>query len=277
MYSSVKNLAAAVGLVLALAGPAQAQMAGLLPNGKQTFVDQNGQPIAGGTVNFYVPGGTTPKTTWVDSGEAVANANPVVLDAAGRAVIYGSGQYRELVKDQYGNIIWDQLTNFTAPVCSAFGTTAGTCTQGNDSRLAPAYFSVYLNNDQTFGSGTVQVQYDTVELDSSSGWDVSDHRFVPNRAGKWLFSTSCNLDGNFTAVQCMIYKNGLPVRSNTSNPSVSAGSFAFYVSGIISMNGTTDYVDVHVQATGSSVFLNGATDVNPPVQFNEFWGNYISQ
>lgn len=114
------------GMLLTGAVPAFGQSASLLPNGKQVFLDSNGVPLAGGNVYFYIPSTTTPKTTWSDPGESTPNANPVVLDSAGRGIIYGSGQYRELVRDQYGNTIWDQLT-FGSPGISAatFGTATG--------------------------------------------------------------------------------------------------------------------------------------------------------
>lgn len=104
--------AAAVLLASALLGrDALAQSAAtLLPNAEQTFVDSNGAPLAAGKVYFYIPNSTTPKATWQDSGEATPNTNPVVLDSAGRAIIYGSGTYRQVVKDLFGNTIWDQLT-----------------------------------------------------------------------------------------------------------------------------------------------------------------------
>lgn len=82
----------------------------LLPNGEQQFIDQNGEPYAGGSVYFYIPSTTTPKTTWKDAGQSVPNTNPVILDSAGRAIIYGSGQYRQVLFDSLGNEVWDQLT-----------------------------------------------------------------------------------------------------------------------------------------------------------------------
>lgn len=85
-------------------------LASLLPNGKQTFIDQNGVPLIGGSVYFYIPNTTTPKNTWQDSQELTLNTNPVVLDSYGSAIIYGSGQYRQIVKDILGNTIWDQST-----------------------------------------------------------------------------------------------------------------------------------------------------------------------
>lgn len=82
----------------------------LLPNGKQQFEDINGDPLVAGTVEFYVQETLVPKDTWQDSAQAVLNTNPVVLDSRGQALIYGSGVYRQIVKDVDGNTIWDQLT-----------------------------------------------------------------------------------------------------------------------------------------------------------------------
>lgn len=91
-------------------GNALAQTATLLPNGEQQFNDQNGQPYAGGRVYFYSPATTTPKNTWQDPFQHTLNTNPVLLNSAGRAIIYGSGNYRQILQDQFGNTIWDQQT-----------------------------------------------------------------------------------------------------------------------------------------------------------------------
>lgn len=52
--------------------------------GGDTWQDDNGQPLSGGKLYFYETGTTTPKNTYSDSAETTANANPVILDAAGR-------------------------------------------------------------------------------------------------------------------------------------------------------------------------------------------------
>lgn len=48
------------------------------------FFDDNGVPLAGGLLYTYTAGTSTPVATYTTSAGNVANANPVVLDAAGR-------------------------------------------------------------------------------------------------------------------------------------------------------------------------------------------------
>jgi hypothetical protein len=82
----------------------------LLSNAEQQFFDSNGKPLAGGSVYFYIPNTTTYKNTWQDSAQTILNTNPVILDAAGRAIIWGNGTYRQVVYDQFGNLVWDRIT-----------------------------------------------------------------------------------------------------------------------------------------------------------------------
>lgn len=81
----------------------------LIPPESQ-FIDADGAPYAGGTIDTFVPGTSTPKDTWSDMGGTALNTNPVVLDAAGRALLYGDGDYRFVVKDALGNLVYDQET-----------------------------------------------------------------------------------------------------------------------------------------------------------------------
>lgn len=74
------------------------------------YCDANGAPLAGGTIDTFIPGTDTPADTWADMAGTALNTNPVVLDSAGRALIYGSGEYRFVLKDASGNLIYDQLT-----------------------------------------------------------------------------------------------------------------------------------------------------------------------
>ena len=125
-----------------ISSAALSQTVSVLPNAMTQFVDGNGAPYAGGHVYMYVPGTTTPKATYQTPQGTSPNANPITLDANGRAVIWGAGEYRQVLQDVYGVVQWDQLT-YTPPTNTTgspqsvwYGTATGTAnviTLGNQS------------------------------------------------------------------------------------------------------------------------------------------------
>lgn len=133
-----RSLAAIASICLLYLNSGSFATAGtLLPPGENTFVDQNGAPLASGCVFFYVPGTNTPKNTYQDAAQTILNSNPVQLDAAGRAIIYGSGTYRQVVNatganpstpcSPAGAQVWDQLTASTDTSNTIYaGASAGT-------------------------------------------------------------------------------------------------------------------------------------------------------
>lgn len=76
--------------------------------GEEQFSDANGVPYAGGTVGMYIQGTLIAKDTFQDQAGTVLNANPLTLDSAGRALIWGQGSYRQILKDSLGNPVWDR-------------------------------------------------------------------------------------------------------------------------------------------------------------------------
>lgn len=82
-----------------------------LPNGRTQFISGDGAPLVGGQVFSYVPGTTTPKSTWQDAAQTILNDNPIILDDLGSAAIWAVGAVRQIVYDMLGNLIWDQVTS----------------------------------------------------------------------------------------------------------------------------------------------------------------------
>lgn len=131
-------LAAVASICLFYLNAGSVAMGGtLLPNGMQYFTDNNGLPLSAGCVYFYIPGTLNPKSTYTDASQTTANTNPVQLDAAGRAIIYGTGTYRQIVKSTGPNAstpcspagaqIWDQITASTDSSATIFaGASSGT-------------------------------------------------------------------------------------------------------------------------------------------------------
>ena len=102
-------------------------------NGESTFLDQNGDPLAGGFVYMYAPNTSNFQNTWQDPALSIFNTNPIVLDQAGRAKIWGNTIYRQVVQDQFGNVQWDLETQ-AGVTGSIIGdvTTTGNFTVGNN-------------------------------------------------------------------------------------------------------------------------------------------------
>ncbi len=81
-----------------------------LPNVQ--FLDDNGNPVSCGLLYAYEAGTSTPQDTFTNSDLAPGheNTNPVVLDSAGRAVIYltPTPAYKFILTDVTANQIWEQ-------------------------------------------------------------------------------------------------------------------------------------------------------------------------
>jgi hypothetical protein len=84
------------------------------------FFDNNGIPLAGGLLYTYAAGTTTPLTTYTTFSGNIAQANPIVLDSAGRLsnelwITVGYG-YKFVLKDATGVQIgsWDNIPSNAA-------------------------------------------------------------------------------------------------------------------------------------------------------------------
>ena len=66
-------------------------------NGLRT---NSGQPLNGGKVYTYDAGTTTPRTLYTDISKTTAATNPIILNSAGQALVFGDGLYKFVVKDK---------------------------------------------------------------------------------------------------------------------------------------------------------------------------------
>ena len=127
-------------------------------NGEATFLDMNGDPLASGFVYFYTPNTSNFQDTWQDPGLSILNTNPIVLDQAGRAKIWGNMEYRQVVTDQFGNLQWDTITQagITGQIIGDLDVT-GNLTVGGTGTFSGAISAAGLNSsgDVTIAAGYV--------------------------------------------------------------------------------------------------------------------------
>lgn len=64
--------------------------------------DNSGQPLSGGLVYSYDAGTTTPRPLYTAKDEGSQAANPLVLDAYGRAQVWADGNYKLVIKTSAG-------------------------------------------------------------------------------------------------------------------------------------------------------------------------------
>jgi hypothetical protein len=125
-------------------------------------------------------------------------------------------------------------------------------------------FSAYRSSSQTVSSGVLtKVQFDTEEFDTNAAYDnATNFRFQPNVAGYYVVAG--RLAGVATtaasSMSVSIYKNGAvyKVGSLWTSPGGLQG-MSCDVSGMVQLNGTTDYVELWVQAAGTgAVSVSGS-------------------
>src|SRR5262245_15760102 len=125
----------------------------LSPDAKFTAFDDEGVIVPGGKLYTYAAGGSTPIDTYLDSAGTV-NTNPIILDAAGRAVIYlGAFTYKFVLKDATNVEIWSQDNVSDAALTAVAGDLVGTTdtqTLSNKTLSAPTINAPVV----TFGSFT---------------------------------------------------------------------------------------------------------------------------
>lgn len=137
-------------------------MATLIPFVFTQFFDNNGDPLNGGKVYTYEAGTTTPKATYTTSTGLVANANPVILDSAGRAQIWlGDGGYKFILKTSADVVVGSTFDNIGGTTSTAFAgnvqeistNTTVDETLANSAFIATAALTLSLPDVATAGEG----------------------------------------------------------------------------------------------------------------------------
>jgi len=103
-------------------------MAKIAPYPYYQLLDDNGDPLAGGKVSTFESGTVVNKTTFTTQDESTPNANPVILDANGRADIWlGDGAYTFVVKTS-ADVTIKTVDDITGEAANVFGATVTTVT-----------------------------------------------------------------------------------------------------------------------------------------------------
>lgn len=120
-------------------------------------LDNNGIPLSGGMVYWYLAGTTTPTIVYSESSGSVANTNPVILNTRGEPVqpiwLPTGDTYKAVLNDSLGNLIRtidniSGVNDTTTPVISEWVLYAGAATY-----ISGTSFSVTGDATATFDNG----------------------------------------------------------------------------------------------------------------------------
>ena len=146
------------------------------------FFDNNGLPLAGGLLYTYAAGTTTPLATYSDNTGATPNANPIVLDSAGRVAgevwLTNGSNYKFVLKTSAGVTVWtyDNIAGVPASSQTSLrinGATSGyvdlttVAVAGANTITFPAATGTVLLNPNTAFTGTSTFEYITATYDIS--------------------------------------------------------------------------------------------------------------
>jgi hypothetical protein len=116
-------------------------------------------------------------------------------------------------------------------------------------------FSASCNTAQSFTSGSaIKIQYNTEDWDTASCYDsTTNYRFTPTVAGYYQISATATFASASISSQLAIYKNGAAYMYGLYPNATSSAPTWTGVSGLVYMNGTTDYVEIYGTVFGTTV------------------------
>ena len=131
-------------------------------------------------------------------------------------------------------------------------------------------FRAFRNADQTVtGSTSTKIQYNQETFDTDACFDpTTNYRFTPNKAGYYAVTCQILFTGSGAFGEVKIFKNGSAVSGHRDAGQSGVGYAT--VSDLISMNGTTDYLEgfCFIQDGAGTENVQGYSDAT---FFNAVW------
>jgi hypothetical protein len=147
-------------------------------------------------------------------------------------------------------------SNFTQTLPAADGITM---VSGN----MPA-FSAFITGNQNLTASTItKLTFNTEAFDTNNNFDsTTNYRFTPTVAGYYQINVTLLFSDaaiNSTVLQGYIYKNGTSYAS-LRNLSVAGNYMCITLSCVVSMNGSTDYLEIYAQSLANNGLVYGSVN-----------------
>jgi len=189
----------------------------------QRFNDNNGAPLANGTLSTFQAGTATPIATYVDSNGITPNSNPIQLNARGEAPVWliPNVAYKFLLKDSLGNTIYTVDNVVNSNLITLFG--------GVDTGSAGAYIINFTASFSALTNGIIVYFVAANNNNGSSTINVNGLGVVPILTPNGSVLTPNMIVGG--AVIGIIYYNGNWYLIESPYTVPTSGSFNLTVAG----------------------------------------------
>lgn len=126
----------------------------------------------------------------------------------------------------------------------------------------PAFHATMSGNQDLPNNTATKVDFDTEVFDTDSDYDTTNKRFLPTVSGKYFitFSMSLSSGASIGGVEVKLRKNGTDVYITEQAHYYGNAAQTYVISGIISCNGSSDYIEAFAeQDRGSTAPIQGTT------------------
>jgi hypothetical protein len=226
------------------------------------FFDNNGNPLAGGLIYTYAAGTTTPAATYTSSTGGTANANPIVLDSAGRTPaqiwLTAGSSYKFVLQTSLGTLIKTDDNIYAAfDLTKEVGVSVGLGAGSVATNIAVGDTALDSN---TTGSNNVAVGYNalTSNTDGFQNTAVGSQALDANTSGDYNVAVGYD---SLSAATTANYNTGAGYRALNA-ATTGAGNTALGADALLLNQTGSNNVAVGYQAadafTGSNVVAIGA-------------------
>ncbi len=186
------------------------------------FFDNNGAPLTGGKLYTYAAGTSTPQVTYTSRSGDISNANPIILDSAGRTpeqIWSIEGLLYKYVIETADNVLirsWDNIggsivaSDLAQDLASTTDNTKGDALvgfkQSDNNGFLPNAVGKTVNDKlqefisiKDFGAVGDGVTDDTAAIQAAANYCDANHKilFVPQPTSQYLITSTVNISCPF--------------------------------------------------------------------------------
>jgi hypothetical protein len=214
----------------------------------KAFDPDTGALLAGGKLQSYVCGTTTPTSTYADSTGTVANANPVILDGSGEAPVWldPSVCIKLVLKDSSDSVIWT-LDNINTPAAGVFTTLSATGAVSLSSTLSATQLTstVATGTAPLVVASTTKVSNLNADQLDSTDWTNPPALGTGTRVPSTSFFTNLDVSGTSSLSGSVTLATG-KVMTLTDADSLTIGGKIVMTTQTVTFYEFTTMVDAHV-------------------------------